>query len=843
MGIPPLSSSASISITIQLPVPNSISFVQPGGYFFNISENVPSGAIVGMVELAPVPDHVIQFIVFSDNTTDFQLVRTAGEVRAQIQSLNLFDYEARQSYIFRIEARVLNSTVLPPVNLRTSVIVTVIVIDTNDNQPVFVNFPSTLAYLENRTREEMVHDFSASDADSGMNSVIEYQILNQDIQSKFRIDSATGELFVSARVDREERQNYQIIIQAMDRGTPRHSVQSTTTFTLLDVNDNVPRMTNGFSMSVRERVQPPLQLTQFMGVDPDLGSNGTFQFFAVAGGSIPDVGISVVTIHTNGSVQLARELDYEQVQTYTIHVRIADQGIPPLQFTYTNITLQVIDEPDNTPQFIIPGGAPIYSNTTLPRLGNGDILALVRAMDADPGDVISYEIGSIAVEGNNGMQPDFRIDSSTGRIYNSGVRNLTPEANFTINVVAYDNSRFNLSVGAQVKIMVRPERLQFTQANYTVQLSEDASIRSEVFRVPLQPLSASSLVRYRINVDQPAGQTRVFSVDGQGQSEAIIRLAQEIDRERIENYTFSITAQRVGESDVTATVFINVTDVNDSPPQFLDPPNSVILVSESTTSLVRISKVNATDPDSGENARLRYTFRSSGPGFPFRIDRNTGDIVVSGTLDYELISSYPVTVDVSDSGATQISRSQVYTIQIVNENDNIPQFSTGNYFGEIYAGASPGDYVLHTQIQVTDPDDPSSVQPITFEVSFAVDSTRSDYVFEVESDAPHRIRIIDLPQQDPDTESQLLELIVVARDERHASSVRLFISVFTYSNLISFQFSGTTTAQLLDCSGLLSSICGFLRALAIETQTQTHTSTPVTFYNYSIQSSPESQLE
>ena len=843
MGNPPLSSSASISITIQLPVPGSISFIQPGGYVFNISENVPSGALVGDIELAPIPDHVVQFIEFTDNTTDFQLVRTAGEVRAQIQSLNLFDYEVRQSYIFRVEARLRNSSVLPPVNLRTSVIVIVMVIDANDNRPVFVNFPTILAYLENRTREEMVHDFSATDADSGMNSVIEYEILNQDIQNKFRIDSATGELFVSASVDREERQTYRIIIQATDRGTPRMSVQSTTTFTLLDINDNIPRMTNGFSMSVRERVRPPRQLTQFVGVDPDQGNNGTFQFFAVAGGSIPDLSASVVTIHTNGSVQLARELDYELIQSYTFHIRIADQGMPLLQFTYTNITLQVINEPDNTPQFVIPGNAPIYSNTTLPRLGNGDTLAQVRAMDADPGDIISYEIASITVEGNNGMQPAFSIDPSTGRIYHSGVWNLIPEANFTINVMAYDNSQFNLSIGAQVRIMVLPEQLQFSQTNYTVQLSEDATVSSEVFRVPLQPLSASSQVRYLINVDQPVGQNRVFSIDGQGQLEAIIRLAQGIDRERVENYTLTITAQRAGESDITATVFINVTDVNDNPPQFLDPPNSVIFVSESTTSQVIVSKVNATDADRGENSHLQYRFRSSGTGFPFRIDLNTGDIVVSGNIDYEETTSYTVTVDVSDSGTNpgRLSSFQVYMIQIVNENDNNPQFSAPVFFGEIYAGASPGDYVLHTQIRVTDEDDPSSEQPLIFDIVFAVDSTRSDYAFEVDSKAPNRIRIVNLPQLDAITESQLLELRVSASDGLLGSTVKLFISVFTHSNLITFQFSGVSVAQLLDCEGLLSSICGFRDALAIETQR--YTNTPVTFYNYSLQSSPGSQSE
>ena len=389
--------------------------------------------------------------------------------------------------------------------------------------------------------------------------------------------------------------------------------------------------------------------------------------------------------------------------------------------------------------------------------------------------------------------------------------------------------------------MVLPERLQFTQTNYTVQLSEDASVDSVAFRVPLQPLSASSLVRYLINVDQPTGQNRVFSIDGQGQSEAIIRLAQGINRENIENYTLTITAQRVNESDITATVFINVTYVNDNPPQFTDPPNSVIFVSESTTSQVRVSKVNATDADSGENGRLQYTFRTSGTGFPFRIDLNTGDIVVSGNLDYEVTSSYPITVDLSDSGTTPIRRSQVYMIQIINENDNNPQFGAPIYFGEIYAGASPGDYVLHTQSQVTDDDDPNGEQPLMFNIVFAVDSTRSDYAFEVDNEAPHLIRIVNLPQEGTVAESQLLELRVSVRDGLLGSTVKLFVSVFTYSNLITFQCSGTTVEQLLDCSRLESSICGFLYVLAVETES--HTNAPVTFYNYSVQSSPGSQSE
>ena len=848
LGTPSQSGNAIVTIVVQLPVPDEIRFAQPRGYVFNISENLPSGDTIGEIGLESVPDHVVQFITFTDNSADFQAVRVAGDIRAGIQTLNMYDYEMRQNYTFQVEARLRITTRIPSVDLRTTVEVTVLIIDENDNPPVFANFPPTLSYLENRTNEEMIYLLRSTDADSGMNAVLRYEILNRDIRDKFRINSDTGELYLSASVDREERQTYEVTVQVSDSGNPRMSVQNTTTFTLLDINDNIPRMTSGFTFSVRERVGPPRQLVQLMGADPDVGNNGTFQFTKVQttiGSTNQSPGNPVVNINANGSVQLARELDYEQTQSYTIHVRVTDQGSPPLRYTYTNVTLQVINEPDNMPQFVIPGGVTIYQSTIVPRQSNGDTVAQVNATDADPGDTISYHVTSINVEGNNGNQPAFRMDARTGRIYSNDTQSLMPEANFTINVTAYDNSQFNFSVTTVVNITVVPERLQFTQATYTVQLSEDSSVASEVTRIPLQPLSASSHVQYRIDVTHPVGQSGIFSVFGRGQPQAVLRLASEVDREAIDSYTVVVTAQRSGEPDTTATVFINVTDVNDNRPIFIDPPNTVIRISELTTSNVIISRVNATDVDIGENSRLQYIINNRELGLPFSLDRNNGDIEVSGNLDYETRTSYSFTVLVMDSGTNprRMQNSQDYTVQLINKNDNAPQFSAAAYFGEIYVGAPVDEYVRHALIQITDEDDPSNEQELFFRIYFPADSTRSssDYAFEVDSEAPHFIRVVHLPDGASVTDSQLLEFLLEVSDGFLASTVRLFISVFTSSNLISFRLSGVSGADLLSCQTSQNSICGFRDALSRETERRVNSN--VQFYNNSIQRSPDSLRE
>ena len=846
-GNPPFSSSTIVSVIVQLPVPSEIRFTQPEGYVFNVTENIASGPTIGVVELEYLPAHVVQFVTFTDNTTDFLVTHAVGDLQAGIQTINVYDYERVEIYRFRVEARLTITTRSPAVDLRTSVDVTVHVIDVNDNAPVFNNFPRNLSYLENRTREVMVYHLQSTDLDSGANGERRYEILNVDIQDKFRIDSGTGELFMSARVDREERSTYDITIQVIDSGTPSLSSQNTIRFTLLDINDNVPIMTNGFTISVRERNFSLHQvIAQLEGVDPDMGNNGTFEFDEVAtyiGGTTRPPTSQVVNISPNGSVQLVRELDYEAEQTYTLHVRITDHGSPSLQFIYTNVTLTVVNEPDNVPRFSRGN----YTSMISPRLLNGATLAQVTATDVDTSDMITYAIASITVQGNNGVEPAFRIDSRNGRIYHDGNRNVTPEANFTINVIAYDDSMFNLTSTTVVNIIVLPEELRFAQNTYTVELLENADVGSEVTRVLLQQLSASSGVTFSINVIQPSGQAGVFNVRGdQGQSQAVVRLARRLDRETIDSYTIDVIARRNNEL-ATARVSITVLDANDNTPVISDPPGTVITVVENIPSQQNITVVNATDRDIGSNGRLQYSISGSeATVFPFSINRNTGQITSAGDIDYETESTYSFLVRVSDSGTPSLAAINNYVIEVANINDEIPQLGAPSYFGELYAGAAVGERVLHTQVRVTDAD--LGPQQFSLRVYFPpeIPSPYSDlYEFEVENEPPYFIRVVRQPDEATVTESRLLELRVEVSDGGLRSNVPLFISIFTSSHLVRFRLGGVLVTDLLSCSTTIendvSSICALRRALGQETMM--HVGSEVNFYNYSVQVSPESVFE
>lgn len=64
-----------------------------------------------------------------------------------------------------------------------------------------------------------------------------------------------------------------------------------------------------------------------------------------------------------------------------------------------------------------------------------------------------------------------------------------------------------------------------------------------------------------------------------------------------------------------------------------------------------IWQVSASDPDCGVNAMVNYTL---GDGFKkmmeFEVKHTTGDVCISGTLDYETRSSYEFPIIATDQG-------------------------------------------------------------------------------------------------------------------------------------------------------------------------------------------------
>lgn len=107
--------------------------------------------------------------------------------------------------------------------------------------------------------------------------------------------------------------------------------------------------------------------------------------------------------------------------------------------------------------------------------------------------------------------------------------------------------------------------------------------------------------------------------------------------------------------------------------------------------------VKAADLDEGRNGYIEYSLVME-PNVPFTLGSTDGLLRVSGRLDRELQSSYPLTVIAKDRGEPPRSTQQQIIVNILDENDNSPVFDPKQYSASVAENASIGAMVLQVKI-------------------------------------------------------------------------------------------------------------------------------------------------
>lgn len=146
------------------------------------------------------------------------------------------------------------------------------------------------------------------------------------------------------------------------------------------------------------------------------------------------------------------------------------------------------------------------------------------------------------------------------------------------------------------------------------------------------------------------------------------------------NITVRATDKAVNPLSGTTLVTIRVEDTNDHRPKF-NPLEYRASVPENAYPAFFVAKVNASDEDIGYNARMEFTIVSGNDPYAFYIKPATGEILVSGELDYEIIPSYTLKINVSDQGMPQQTSLELATvfITILDANDHPPVFQPDQY--------------------------------------------------------------------------------------------------------------------------------------------------------------------
>ncbi|XP_045579954.1 protocadherin alpha-3-like [Salmo salar] len=174
-------------------------------------------------------------------------------------------------------------------------------------------------------------------------------------------------------------------------------------------------------------------------------------------------------------------------------------------------------------------------------------------------------------------------------------------------------------------------------------------------------------------------------------------LQKPLDREAVKSHILLLTAidggkpPRSGDMRIT----VDVSDVNDNPPVFTEDAYSV-LVNENANLGTTVIQVNATDLDEGSNAEVVYSFGNDVEGEVlecFDLDPITGEIIVTGLIDFEKNHKYEIDIQASDKGAATLTTDKTVIIKIVDVNDNAPVIEVTSFSNSISEDSRPGTTV------------------------------------------------------------------------------------------------------------------------------------------------------
>ncbi|XP_065264913.1 protocadherin gamma-A4-like isoform X2 [Emys orbicularis] len=288
--------------------------------------------------------------------------------------------------------------------------ISVIVLDANDNAPVFSQTVYKVNVLENMPAGSTMVTVKATDPDEGIHQEVKYSIrkITNEASQIFHLDSRTGELIVVGNLDFEEAALYEIEVQAHDGGGLFD--RSRIVIVVSDDNDNSPELTiTSLANSIPEDSLPGTVIALLNVQDLDSGENGKVTC------SVPsNLPFQLrKSLDNYYSLVTDRALDREQVAAYNITVTATDNGTPPLSTT-TTIPLRILDTNDNAPFFDKTSYA-AYVTENNPR---GASVFSLKANDPDEGENarVTYSVTDGQVQ-ETPLSSSISINSETGALY------------------------------------------------------------------------------------------------------------------------------------------------------------------------------------------------------------------------------------------------------------------------------------------------------------------------------------------------------------------------------------------------------------------------------------------
>ncbi|XP_064544890.1 fat-like cadherin-related tumor suppressor homolog isoform X2 [Drosophila montana] len=485
--------------------------------------------------------------------------------------------------------------------------------------------------------------------------------------------SENGELILMQTLDREQNELHYLVAVAETMTLPVLYAYADVYIHVTDENDNYPKFDNTiYNTDVAENTDKVASILKITATDEDTGSNGDVRYyFDDESNGIRN--IFDIDIYT-GWITLLSSLDREVQSEFNLKVIATDNGHPKHD-SKVPVSIKIIDYNDNGPQFKLPNDQISISENALP----GTVLKNLLLIDPDSEkQTMEYYI----ISGDS--QSQFQI-GKTGELFISRPLDREQISFYNLSILATDG-KFTAMSNVQVQIKDVNDNMPYClKPRYHITLNESIAIGSTIVEVKAVDFDLSNDFKLRYYISGKGSTDFVI-----GKESGVLKVAKLLDRERTSKYKMLAHVQDGKEfiRECVSEIIITVNDINDNAPIF-SMPNYRVSIQEDAQLQTLVTKVHATDKDFGINRKIKYSLIGTNSDY-FEISKSTGIIKLEKNLDRETISIYNLTLIAEDYGKPIMSSVANIVINILDINDNPPEFSLRQYSSHVHENVTQG---------------------------------------------------------------------------------------------------------------------------------------------------------
>ncbi|CAD7678940.1 unnamed protein product [Nyctereutes procyonoides] len=487
------------------------------------------------------------------------------------------------------------------------------------------------------------------------------------------VNLQNGILFVNSRIDREElcgrtlecSIHLEVIV---DRPLQVFHVE----VEVKDINDNPPVFpASRKKLFISETTALDSHFSLEGASDADIGANALLTYRLS-----PNEYFSLEVPTNDDQVKplqlvLKKPLDREVASELLLVLKATDGGKPELTGT-TELHITVLDVNDNAPVF----DKAVDRVKLLENSRNGTLVIKLNASDLDEGSN-SHILYSFATDVSSNTEDFFHIDSASGEIKVNGKIDFEETKLWKLQIEAVDKGNPPMFGHCTVLIEILdindnvPELLV---TSLSLSVPEDATLGTVIALISVTDRDSGANGQVTCSL-APQGPFKLVSTFKNYYS---LVLDSALDRESVANYALVVTARDGGSPSLSATasVSVEVADVNDNAPAFAQPEYTVF-VKENNPPGCHIFTVSARDADAQENALVSYSLVERRVGERalssyVSVHAESGKVYALQPLDHEELELLQFQVSARDAGVPPLGSNVTLQVFVLDENDNAP---------------------------------------------------------------------------------------------------------------------------------------------------------------------------